>query len=163
MKFSTLLSPVAGAAGVFAALGLVYGLAGAANLKPFQKEASEAFDKDLAESLKAANEACGVKLTIKTNFEAFKAEEWSGQSIYSRCSAMLDAATALCGRKAYKDEFAKRIKEVHCLFGGKDGGDNEKTLANMSVSGKALVYKMHPNNSNLQENAQKTLEKALNQ
>ena len=141
-----------------ASLALLGGVAVAAELKPFQTEAKEKFDTEIEAPLKAANAACGVTFTVKTNFEAYKEADWSGNSVSSRCQAVIESVTALCERKAYKAAVAKKIKEIHCMFGGKDG----ETPQNMSVTGSAMVYKMHPNNSNLSDHAKKTLEDAIN-
>ena len=135
----------------------------AAKLKPFQKEAQKKFDEEVAAPLAAANTACGSKLTVKTNFDAYKEDEWSGQSISARCESVLNAVAAVCAKEAYKEELVANIKEVQCLFGGKPGDNNEKTKVNMSVTGKAFVFKMHATNVNLQELAQQVIEKKLNE
>ncbi len=113
--------------------------------------------------VEAINKSCGVKIPVKADFAGLKAEEWEGQSIYSRCEAILYAIDQVCQKDAYKEELVKRIKEVHCLFGGKDGDDNAKTKANMSVTKTAFVYKMHASNVNLSDNAKEVIEKALNE
>ena len=132
-------------------------------LKPFQKEAEKNFNAELAERIEETNKKCGAKIAVKSNFDALKAEDWEGNSISSRCDAILYAIQQVCDKEAYKEEVVKRIKEVQCLFGGKDGDDNAKTMANMSVSKNAFVFKMHKNNVNLSDNAQAVLEKALNE
>ncbi len=132
-------------------------------LKPFQKEASDKFDAEVKASHDDAEKACGTKFAIKTNFDEFKQEDWAGNSVSSRCVEMFSTLGRECGKPAYKGEVVKRISEVQCLFGGKSGNNNEGTKANISVTGKAFVFKMHPDNVNLSDNTQTVLEKALNQ
>lgn len=132
-------------------------------LKPFQKEASDKFDAEVKASHDDAEKACGTKFAIKTNFEELNQDQWKGISVSARCVEVFSTLGRVCGKPAYKPELVKRINEVQCLFGGKSGNNNEGTKANMSVSGKAFVFKMHPDNVNLADNAQAVLEKALNQ
>ena len=148
----------------FATLMITLAFAGTAfALKPFQKEAEQKFTEELTETIDATNKACGVKLPVKSNFDALKAEDWEGQSISSRCDEVLSAIQRVCQKTAYKEELVKRIKEVQCLFGGKDGDDNAKTMANMSITGATFVFRMHKNNVNVGDNAQTVIEKALNE
>ncbi len=143
---------------VVTSLVILSSIAFAADLKPFQVEAKEKFDTEIAAPLKATNDGCGTQITVKTNFEAYKEADWSNNSVSARCQAMIEAVGSMCERKAYKATVAKRIKEIHCLFGGKEGD----TAANMSVTGSAFVFKMHVNHSNLSDHAKKALEDALN-
>jgi hypothetical protein len=142
---------------------LVAGSSFAAGLKPFQKEAQTFFETKVTDYREDAEKTCGTKFNLKTNFEAFKAEEWTNTASYDWCAQVFTAIKQLCEKDAYKDELVKNIKEVRCLFGGKDGSDNAKTQANMSVGGKAFTHKMHPTSSNIGDNARAVIEKALNQ
>jgi len=136
----------------------------ASGMKPFQKEAKTKFDEEIADPLQAANTACGVKLALKIDFENLKAADWEGNSISSRCAAMLNAVAKVCAKPAYKDELTKAVKEVACLFNGKKPGDGSMSaMANMSVKGKAFTYKMHKDDPNLEDAAQAVIEKALNE
>lgn len=147
---------------MLASLCMASSFAVAAELKPFQTEAKVLFDSEVEAPLKATNDACGTTLTVKTNFELYSEAEWSVQSISNRCKGVLDAVQSLCERPAYKSAVAQKIKEVHCLFGGKSGETEETTLANMSVTGSAMIFKMHPSNSNVNDAAKKTLEDFVN-
>ena len=149
---------------ILGALVLLDGVASAAaELKPFQQEAKEVFEKEIADRIKYTAEKCGFTIKVMVNFEAYDDPDgWKSYSIAGWCGNSLDALAHLCERKAYKPIVAKRINELHCLFGGKPGATNELTQANYSVSGKAFVYRMNTDHVNHVQNATAVLEKALN-
>jgi hypothetical protein len=128
-----------------------------ADLKPFQKAAQTKFNEEVKDSHAAAEKACGAKIKVKTDFSGLKQKEWEGNSISSRCTAVLDALAAICGDEAYKPEVAKNIKTVECRFGGKDGD----TAQNMKVQKGTFTFAMHVNNGNLDEAAKKVIKTAL--
>lgn len=140
-----------------------------AELKPFQEEAKAAFDEAMEQPLKDANAACGSKITIKSEYEAFKAEAWEGRSHYSWCVPVLDAIKSMCEtRPAYKKVLAKKLTSVACVFSGvkpaeKSDGSNEGTLRNMSMSKGVFTFRMSTDSANVGDNAKATLEKALNE
>lgn len=138
-------------------------------LKPAQEEAKDAFDKEVEASVKAMNEKCGTKVTLKTDFHNLDTAKWSGTSISSYCSAIPDTLASMCeSRPAYKKAIGKKLTGVSCLFSGvkakKEGdGTNEATLRNMSFEKGVFTYTMSPvDHANLGDNAKATMEKALN-
>ena len=139
--------------GILGSVLLASSLASAAGLKPAQKEAKKAFEEEIKSYLDDAEKACGVKFKLKTNFEALKTSEWENTSISSYCAGAVGAVTTVCGKEAYKEALAAAVKEIHCLFGGKPGDNDAGTQANMSLKGKAFIYKMAPGNPNLVEPA----------
>lgn len=128
-----------------------------AGLKPFQKEALEKFDGDIKGSLDAVNKACGTSIKVSSDFSNYKEEAWSGNSVSSRCSSVLDGIAAVCAKSHYKPEVAKNVAEVKCIFGGT--GTDAK--ANMSHSGKVFTTKMNVEASNLQDAATTVLQNKL--
>ncbi len=139
------------------------------DLKPFQEEAKAAFDEAMADPLKAANAACGTKIVVKSEYEKFKADEWSGRSHYSWCVPLLEELKSMCEtRPAYKKVITKAVHTVSCLFSGvkpaqKDDGSNGFTLRNLSLAKGVFTMHMAPDMANVNDNARATLEKALNE
>jgi hypothetical protein len=138
-------------------------------LKPFQEEAKAAFDEASEQPLKDANAACGTTISLKSEYENFKAEPWQGMAHYSWCVPVLEAIKAMCeSRPAYKKALAKKLKSVACVFSGvkpaeKSDGSNEGTLRNMSMAKGVFTFNMSPQSANVSDNAKATLEKALNE
>jgi hypothetical protein len=122
-----------------------------AGLRPFQKEALDVFDADMKNPRETLNKACGATISLTRDFSAYNAEEWAGQSVSSRCEAVLVGIQTVCERPHYRPEVVKLIGEVKCLFGGKPGADSSETAANISFAGRALVFKMHKDNSNISD------------
>lgn len=140
----------------------------AADLKPAQEEAKDKFDTETADSLKALNEKCGTKVTLKSDFENFKGDEWSGTSYPSYCSAVLDGLASMCeDRPAYKKALSKKLTGVSCLFAGgkpqaKDEATNAATMKNMSFDKGVFTFHMLKDLANLGDNTKAVVEKALN-
>ncbi|MBK8010525.1 MAG: hypothetical protein IPK13_04200 [Deltaproteobacteria bacterium] len=138
-------------------------------LKPFQEEAKADFDEAMAEPLKAANEACGLKLTVTSEYEKFDAKEWSGRAHYSWCVPVLEQIKSLCEKRpAYKKVLVKKLKSVSCVFSGvkpaeKKDGSSDFTIRNMEFKGSAFVFHMATNQANVGDSAKTVLEKALNE
>lgn len=138
------------------------------DLKPAQEEAKASFEEQIAEPLKAANEKCGTKLAVKTDFQNFKPEDWSGTSYSSYCEAAISGVTSLCERPAYKKAILKKVTSVSCLFAGvkpadkKDTSINGATQANISLEKGTLTYHMGKDHTNIEDNTKAVLEKALN-
>lgn len=139
------------------------------DLKPAQEEAKEKFDTEIAASVTAMNEKCGTKVTVKSDFQNFKASDWENVSFPSFCTSATDAITALCeARPAYKKALAKKLTGVSCLFGGAkpaQKGDSSKAAVqrNMTFEKGVFTYTMAPTGqSNITDNAKEVLEKALN-
>lgn len=153
---------------LFAAVLSLSALAFAAELKPAQEEAQDKFNEETADSLKALNEKCGTKVTLKTDFENFKGDEWSGTSYPSYCTAVLDTLASMCAdRPAYKKALGKKLTSVSCLFAGakgpaKDENYNVTTTKNMSFEKGTFTFHMLKDLSNLSDNAKAVIEKALN-
>lgn len=138
-------------------------------LKPFQEEAKVAFDEAMEQPLKEANAACGSRITIRSEYDKFKAETWQGMAHYSWCVPVLEAVKAMCeSRPAYKKALSKKLNSVACLFSGvkppeKSDGSNEGTLRNMSMAEGVFTFHMSPQTANASDNARVTIEKALNE
>ncbi|NOJ79727.1 hypothetical protein [Myxococcus xanthus] len=153
---------------VFAAVALLSTSAFAEeDLKPAQEEAKASFEEKISEALAAANEKCGTKLTVKTDFQNFKPEAWANSSYGSYCEAAINGVTSMCERPAYKKAIAKKVTGVSCLFGGvkppeKKDGTNDATLRNLSLDKGTLTYRMSVDHTNIEDNTTATLEKALN-
>lgn len=153
---------------VFAAVALLSTSAFAdEDLKPAQEEAKESFEQTIAPALKAANDKCGTKLTVKSDFQNFKPEDWGSSSNGSYCEAALNGLEALCERPAYKKAVAKKVTGVSCLFTGvkpaeKDDGTNSATQRNITLEKGTLTYRMDKDHTNISDNTKAVLEKALN-
>ncbi len=143
--------------------------AAAPELKPAQEEAKGKSDEALEAPLKELNEKCGTKVKeVKTDYENFKAEEWSNSAHYSWCPDAVSAIASMCeARPAYKKAIAKKLTGVACLFAGvkpkdKKDGSNDFTLRNMSFEKGTFTFHIHPETANIGDNAKATMEKALN-
>ncbi|RKH66148.1 hypothetical protein [Corallococcus llansteffanensis] len=154
---------------VFAAVVLLStsAIAEEEDLKPAQEEAKASFEEDIKGALKAANDKCGTKLTVTSDFKNFKSEEWSGTSFSSYCEGALQGIEAMCERPAYKKAISKKVTSVACLFSGvkptqKDDGSNGATLRNMSLEKGVFTYHLGKDHANITDNAKATLEKAFN-
>ncbi|NVJ27920.1 MULTISPECIES: hypothetical protein [Myxococcus] len=138
------------------------------DLKPAQEEAKASFEEQIAEPLKEANDKCGTKLAVKTDFQNFKPEDWPSTSFSSYCEAAIDGVTAMCERPAYKKAILKKVTAVSCLFSGvkpadkKDTSVNGATQQNLSLEKGTLTYHMSKDHTNITDNAKAVLEKALN-
>jgi hypothetical protein len=150
-------------------LTLAPALALAQDLKPAQEEAKAEFDKTMEPLMKAMNEKCGTKVTVKTDFENFKREAWTGRAYYSWCQPVPDTIAQLCAdRPAYKKVLSKSLKGISCLFSGvselkKDDPTNAMTLRNMSFDKGVFTFHMAPEGQhNFEDNVRKTVENALN-
>ena len=76
-------------------------------LKPAQEEAKAVFDQAMEEPLKALNEKCGTKVTVKSDYQNFKDADWQGKAHYSWCQPVVEAITSMCSdRPAYKKAIA---------------------------------------------------------
>ncbi|MCB9655668.1 MAG: hypothetical protein H6729_16210 [Deltaproteobacteria bacterium] len=152
-----------------APLALVSTAQAAPELKPFQEEAKADFDEAMAEPLKAANEACGLKLTVTSEYEKFDAKEWSGRSHYSWCVPVLEEIKSICEKRpAYKKVLVKKLKSVSCVFTGvkpaeKKDGTSDYTIRNMELKSGAFVFHMATKQANINYSAKTVLEKALNE
>ncbi|MCE9672611.1 hypothetical protein LY474_32865 [Myxococcus stipitatus] len=137
------------------------------DLKPSQEEAKESFEEKIAPSLKSANDKCGTKLTVKTDFQNFKPEAWGSSNYGSYCEAALNGLESLCERPAYKKAIAKKVTGVSCLFTGikpaaKDDGVNDATQRNITLDKGNLTYHMDKDHTNISDNTKVVVEKALN-
>ncbi len=154
---------------IAAALGLsTFAFADEPDLKPAQEEAKAKFDEAIEEPLKDMNAKCGTKVTVKTDYQNFKGDEWSGMAFYSWCNAVPEAIGSMCAdRPAYKKALAKKLTSISCLFAGvkpkdKKDGSNDFTLRNMSFEKGAFIFYMSKDMANLNDNVKATIEKALN-
>mgnify|MGYP001334082985 CR=1 FL=1 len=141
----------------------------APELKPFQEEAKADFDEAMAEPLKAANAACGLTLTVTSEYQSFDAKEWSGRSHYSWCVPVLEEIKTMCEKRpAYKKVLVKKLKSVSCVFSGvkpqeKNDGSSDYTIRNMELKNGVFVFHMANGEANINYSAKTVLEKALNQ
>ncbi|RKH15022.1 hypothetical protein D7X74_19105 [Corallococcus sp. CA047B] len=138
------------------------------DLKPAQEEAKAKLEGEIEDALKATNDKCGTKLEVKTDFQNFKTDDWSGTSFSSYCESVIQEIGSMCERPAYKKAIAKKVTGVACLFGGvkpaeKKDGSNDATLRNMSIDKGVFTYHMSSkDHANLGDNTKATLEKAFN-
>ncbi len=139
------------------------------DLKPAQEEAREAFEKDIADTLKATNEKCGTKLASPTvDWKNYSAEAIANISLTSYCGgALLDTLSSLCERPAYKKAIVKKVTSLRCnLAGGKapgkDENSNTHTQAHIKLEKGVFSYTFHKDHSNLTDNGKAVLEKAFN-
>lgn len=139
------------------------------DLKPAQEEAKEAFEKDIADNLKATNEKCGTKLAIPTvDWKNYSKEAIGNISFSSYCSgALLDTLTSLCDRPAYKKVVVKKVTSLRCNVAGgkapaKDENYNAHTQAHIKLDKGVFSYTLHKDHSNLTDNGKAVLEKAFN-
>lgn len=153
-----------------APLALSSAAVAAPELKPFQEEAKADFDEAMAEPLKAANAACGLKLTYSSEYEKFDAKVWAGTQHYSWCVPVLEEIKSICEtRPAYKKVLVKKLKSVACLFTGvkpqeKNDGTSGFTIRNMELKDGVFVFHMTPEGqANFNYSAKTVLEKALNE
>ncbi|MCB9655167.1 MAG: hypothetical protein H6729_13675 [Deltaproteobacteria bacterium] len=140
----------------------------APELKPFQEEAKAKFDESMEAPLDAANTACGIKITVTSEYERFDAEVWKGRWHYGWCVPVLEEIQKMCeSRPAYKKVLAKKLKAVRCMFSGvqpKDKKDSSTvwTKKNMSLKDGTFVFHMDKEQANLNVAAKEALEAALN-
>ncbi|MBK8010021.1 MAG: hypothetical protein IPK13_01620 [Deltaproteobacteria bacterium] len=152
----------------FASLSLAATASAAPELKPFQEEAKAKFDESMEEPLKAANKACGITLTVASEYEKFDAETWKGRWHYGWCVPVLEEIEKMCAsRPAYKKALAKKLKSVRCLFSGVEARDKKDsstvwTRKNMSVKDGTFIFHMDKEQANLNVAAKEALEAALN-
>ncbi|NRD68138.1 hypothetical protein HRD49_41055 [Corallococcus exiguus] len=137
------------------------------DLKPAQEEAKAKLEETIEDALKATNDKCGTKLEVKTDFQNFKTDDWSGTSFGSYCQSIIEGIGSMCERPAYKKAIAKKVTGVACLFGGvkaaeKKDGTNDATLRNMSLDKGVFTYHLSKDHANLDDNTKATLEKAFN-
>lgn len=144
-------------------------LAAEPELKPNQEEAKGKFDEAIEAPLKELNDKCGTKIkAVKTDYENWKEDDWSGRAHYSWCPDAVSAIASMCeARPAYKKAIAKKLTGVSCLFAGvkpkdKKDGSNDFTLRNMSFEKGTFTFHLHPDTANIGDNAKATMEKALN-
>lgn len=139
------------------------------DLKPAQEEAKEAFEKDLEDNLKSANEKCGTKLAMPTvDWKNYSKEAVGNISVSSYCSsALLDTLSSLCDRPAYKKVIVKKVTALRCNVSGgkpaaKDQNYNTHTQAHITLDKGVFSYTLHKDHSNLTDNGKAVLEKAFN-
>lgn len=154
---------------IAAVLGLsTFAIAEEPDLKPAQEEAKGQFDEAIEAPLKDMNAKCGTKVTVKSDFQNFKGDDWKGMAFYSWCNAVPEAIGSMCAeRPAYKKVLAKKLTTISCLFAGvkpkdKKDGSNDFTLRNMSFEKGTFTFTMDKDQANLNDNVKATLEKALN-
>ena len=136
-------------------------------LKPAQEEAKTSFEESISSPLEATNAACGTKLTVKTDFQNFKPEEWDRTSHSSYCEEVLSGIRSMCERPAYKKAIAKKVTGVACVFEGvkpanKKEGNNDTVQRNISLEKGVLTYHMQVGHANISDNTKASLQKALN-
>jgi hypothetical protein len=139
------------------------------DLKPAQEEAKEAFEKEIADNLKSANEKCGTKLAIPTvDWKNYTTEAIGNTSLSSYCgAALIDTLSSLCDRPAYKKAIAKKVTALRCNVAGgkapaKDENYNAHTQAHIKLDKGVFSYTFHKDHSNLTDNGKAVLEKAFN-
>ncbi len=144
-------------------------LAAEPELKPSQEEHQAKGVEAMEEPLKALNEKCGTAIkAVKTDYENFKDADWEGRGESSWCPDAVSAIAGMCeARPAYKKAIGKKLTGISCLFAGvkpkeKKDGSNEFTLRNMSFEKGVFTFHLHPDTSNIADNARATFEKALN-
>jgi hypothetical protein len=146
---------------------LASSVAVAQDLKPFQEEAKEKFEKAIAKPLKAMNDKCGTAVLVKSDFENFNKELWKGKSYPSWCEGALDGILSLCStRPAFQKALSKKLTAVSCVFAGgiakaKDEVAADYVAKQMKFEGGVFTFMMHPDMNNLKVNAEKVVEKAL--
>ncbi|MCE9672610.1 hypothetical protein LY474_32860 [Myxococcus stipitatus] len=107
-------------------------------LNPAQAEAKASFEEESSEAVDAANEKCGTKLAIKSDFQSLRLEAWPNTRSGSSCAATIHAVTSTCQPSAWK-AIAKKVSGASCLFGGtkppaKKDGTNDATLRSVSLA-----------------------------
>lgn len=149
-------------------VAFVPALAFAVDLKPAQEEAKAKFDEAMEAPMKALNEKCGAKVTLKSDYENYKEAEWTGSGYYGWCAPAAEAIASMCeSRPAYKKVLSKKLTGFSCLFAGvkpkeKKDGSSDFTLRNMSFSGGTFTFHIHKDTANVSDSAKATMEKALN-
>ena len=139
------------------------------DLKPAQEEAKAAFEKDIADNLKAANEKCGINLAMPTvDWKNYSKEAVSNMSLSGYCGgAIIDSLGAMCARPAYKKAIAKKVTSLKCnIVGGRapEKGENYNvhTQAHIKLEKGVLSYTLQKGHTNLTDNGKAVLEKAFN-
>ncbi len=137
-------------------------------LSPAQEEAKADFDERTEDALALLNESCGAKVTIKSDFQNFKPDDWArGIKPPALCNLVLAAASSMCKqRPVYKKALGKQLTSVGCVFAGvqpkqKKDVTNTFTLRNLSFTNGALTLRMHTDVVNVGDNTKATVEKAL--
>ncbi len=90
--------------------------AAAADLKPFQVEAKEAFDEQMKNIVAELNTACGTKFTdVKSDFEAFDKANFRQMPPGQTCSQLTYAVKETCKSPAYQKALQSKVKGLACL------------------------------------------------
>ena len=108
-------------------------------------------EADLAESLKAANKACGGALKVKITWSTVTDETFKKYSISGYCGNQLDGLRRGCSDAKFKAAAAK-LKTATCAF-----GDKHK----IKVKGDAVTFNIDFNKGNQADVAKAVLENAL--
>lgn len=140
-----------------------------ADLAPAQEEAKTAFESETEDAITAMNGACGTKIAVTADFEHFDTDVWAGTiQPQALCKLVITTVEYMCkDRPAYKKVMGKQLSKIHCSMAGakpaqKKDGLNDFTLRNMDMTKGVFTLRMHKDMVNVEDNSQKTLEKALN-
>ena len=159
---------------------------GPAKPTPGQEAARTAFQEEIRDSVKRVKDACGVDMSVATDFENFDEKSWRFRALVAgECSQVLDTVANLCSAgepprpergkpsKPSRGDIAPapqpvgarqgpEVKAVACLFGGhsaeKPGEDSDAWVQrNISFTNGVLTVQMHPRLSNVDTNTRDTL------
>ncbi|MBL8950934.1 MAG: hypothetical protein JNK82_09175 [Myxococcaceae bacterium] len=91
-------------------------VAAAPDLKPFQTEAKEAFDKQMKDLVGEVNTECGTKFTeVASDFQSYDKADFKQMSAGQTCSQLTYAVIQTCKSAAYKKAFVAKVKGLACL------------------------------------------------
>jgi hypothetical protein len=151
-------------------------LAAEPDLTPSQEEWKAKDDEANEPALKALNEKCGSKATLKTDFQNLKnMKDWTDNSYnpYGFCANYITAVASMCdARPAYKKALGKKLTAISCTFVGakaktKDeekGSSNDFAQKHITFKGGTFTVILNPLGgfTNIDDNVKAIIEKALN-
>jgi hypothetical protein len=151
---------------------LTTALAAEPELTPAQEEWKGKDDEANEPALKALNEKCGGKVTLKTDYQNLKnMKDWTDNSYnpYGFCANYINAVAAMCeSRPAYKKSLGKKLSTFSCTFAGAKAKAKEETndFAQKQMTFKAGTFTVILNPlggfTNIDDNVKAVVEKALN-
>lgn len=163
-------------AALFLTTSLTSALAAEPELTPAQEEWKAKDDEANEPALKALNEKCGGKVTLKTDYQNLKnMKDWTDNSYnpYGFCANYLNAVASMCEtRPAYKKALGKKLSTVSCTFAGakaktkeeEKGSSNDFAQKHITFKGGSFSVILNPLGgfTNIDDNVKAVIEKALN-
>jgi hypothetical protein len=127
-------------------------------LKPFQKEEKEEFDKKLDSVKSQFNTHCGapMKMTVNVDFSGMDKKLWKDIAAHAYCISAAEGPSEVCRNKEqYRSAIVAKVKGVRCVWDGHPSNASGQFTDKNDLEFKQgiLVYHMHPSHANVGETA----------